>query len=140
MENTANKEMSASQQLSASQQMSTMPEVSDAVLMSNDPNSGSHIQVYVGGRKYSTTFTKKFLNRKPWEAPNPYEIKSYIPGEVSRLLVKEGDKVKKGDQVMIYEAMKMKNIITAPMDARIKTIHATEGEKLPKGALLIALE
>ena len=122
------------------QQMISLPEVGDAVLMSNDPNYGSsHIQVFVEGRKYKTTLTKKFINRKKWEAPNPNEIKSYIPGEVSQLLVKTGDKVRRGDKLMIYDAMKMKNIISAPTDGYIQSIHVEEGDKLPKGALLITL-
>ena len=47
--------------------------------------------------------------------------------------------MKKGDKLLIYEAMKMKNIITAPFDATVKKINVAEGEKLPKGYLLILL-
>lgn len=121
-------------------EIASLLEVGDAVLMSNDPNFDTGIlQVVTGGRKYKTTLTKKFINRKKWEAPNPNEIKSHIPGEVSQLLVTKGDKVKKGDKLMIYEAMKMKNIISTPIDACIREIHVKEGDKLPKGSLLITL-
>lgn len=118
----------------------SMPEVGDAVLMSNDLNYGiSHIQVHVEGRKYKTTYTKKFMERKPWKAPDPNEIRSHIPGEVAELLVKKGSIVKKGDTIMIYEAMKMKNIISAPFDAIVEEVWVKQGEKLPKGALLATL-
>lgn len=118
----------------------SMPEVGDAVLMSNDLNPGiSHIQVHVEGRKYKTTYTKKFMERKPWKAPDPNEIRSHIPGEVAELLVKKGSIVKKGDTIMIYEAMKMKNIISAPFDAIVEEVWVKQGEKLPKGALLATL-
>lgn len=121
-------------------EMTSLLEVGDAVLMSNDPNfDKGHLQVTSEGRKYKTTLTKKFLERKTWKAPDPNEIISHIPGEVSSIMVKEGDTVAKGDKLMIYEAMKMKNIITAPFDAEVLKIAVKQGEKLPKGALLVKL-
>lgn len=115
-------------------------DVADAVLMSDDPNLfKDNLQVHEGGRKYKTMFTKKFLERKSWSAPNPNEIRSIIPGSVTEILVKAKDKVKKGDKLMIYEAMKMKNVITAPFDGTIKSINAKLGDKLPKGVILLVM-
>ena len=54
-------------------------------------------------------------------------------------MVKKRDAVKKGEKLLIYEAMKMKNVVTAPFDGIIKRIAVKEGEKLPKGALLIVM-
>jgi Acetyl/propionyl-CoA carboxylase, alpha subunit len=84
--------------------------------------------------------TKKFANRKVWKAPNPKEVRSIIPGSVTSIDVVEGASVKKGDKLMEYEAMKMHNIIVAPMDATVKKIMVSVGEKLPKGAILIVLK
>ncbi|MEF9931106.1 MAG: acetyl-CoA carboxylase biotin carboxyl carrier protein subunit [Bacteroidales bacterium] len=115
-------------------------DMADAVLMSNDPNSmAGNIQIHVGGRKYKTLYTKKFTERKMWVKPNPNEILSILPGSVDSIMVKVGDKVKKGDRLMIYEAMKMKNVISAPFEAVIETIDVEVGDKLPKGARLILL-
>lgn len=97
------------------------------------------IQIFEEGRVYRTMFTKKFIERKTWQEPNKNEILSIIPGTVNTILVKKGDKVNKGDKLLIYEAMKMKNIITAPFDAVVKKISVKEGEKLPKGSLLVLL-
>ncbi len=97
------------------------------------------LRIYDGGRKYKTVLTKKYLERKPWKAPDPNEVRSFIPGEVSALSVKQGGKVRKGDTMMVYEAMKMKNIIAAPFDAHIEEIFVKVGDKLPKGALLLKL-
>lgn len=120
--------------------MTSLHEVGDAVLMSNDPNfDEGHLQIATEGRKYRTTLTKKFLERKTWKAPDPNEIISHIPGEVSEIMVKEGDIVAKGEKMIIYEAMKMKNIITAPFDAQIIKVAVNQGDKLPKGALLVKL-
>lgn len=115
-------------------------DMADAVLMSDDPNCFTgKIQIHVGGRTYKTMYTKKFMERKVWKEPNANEIFSILPGSVESILVKKGDKVKKGDRLMIYEAMKMKNIISAPFDATIEMINVENGDKLPKGNLLILL-
>lgn len=115
-------------------------DLGDAVLMSNDPNLFTDkIQVHVCGRQYKTRYTRKFVERKKWEAPNPNEVRSIIPGSVTEICVKEDTKVKKGTCLMIYEAMKMKNRIVAPFDATVKSIEVNQGDKLPKGALLVVL-
>ncbi len=116
-------------------------DLGDAVLMSNDPNIFTDkIQIHECGRQYKTLYTKKFLERKPWQAPNPNEVRSIIPGSVTEINVKEGAKVKKGEKLMIYEAMKMKNVIAAPFDAVVVSIEVKVGDKLPKGAVLVNLE
>lgn len=116
--------------------MFSLGEMGDAVLMSNDPTSGTTLQIHAEGRRYKTTYTKKFAERIPYKAPNHNEIRSYIPGEVAQIHVEIGQKVKKGETIMIYEAMKMKNIVSAPFDATVQEILVKEGDKLPKGALL----
>ena len=115
-------------------------DLGDAVLMSNDPNLFTDkIQVHECGRQYKTRYTRKFVERKRWEAPNPNEIRSIIPGSVTEICVKEGAKVKKGTCLMIYEAMKMKNIIAAPFEAVVESVEVKVGDKLPKGVVLARL-
>ena len=116
-------------------------DLGDAVLMSNDPNLFTDkIQIHECGRVYKTRYTRKFMERKKWEAPNPSQVRSIIPGSVTEVLVKPGDKVKKGSRLMIYEAMKMKNVIVSPFDAVIESVEVKAGDKLPKGALLVILK
>jgi biotin carboxyl carrier protein len=91
-------------------------------------------------RKYKTTLSPKYLQRKPYVAPNPKEIKSYIPGTIIKLKVKAGSKVKAGEVILILEAMKMMNKVLMPFDGKVKQIHVTEGEKVPKGKIMIELE
>ena len=116
-------------------------DLGDAVLMSNDPNLYTDkIQIHECGRVYKTRYTRKFMERKKWEAPNPSQVRSIIPGSVTEVLVKPGDKVKKGSKLMIYEAMKMKNVIVSPFDAVVESVEVKAGDKLPKGALLVILK
>ncbi len=90
--------------------------------------------------EYQTKITKKFANRKPWQAPNPKEIKSYIPGTILKISVKVGKKLKEGDPILVLEAMKMRNQITMPFDGKIKEICVKEGDRIPKNELMIVVE
>jgi biotin carboxyl carrier protein len=65
------------------------------------------------------------------------EIKAPMPGLVLKLLVKEGDTVKKNDPVLILEAMKMENVIKSPGEGTVKKIHTQEKTAVEKGQLLV---
>lgn len=94
----------------------------------------------IHGGKYRTTYSKKFENRKSWVKPDKNQIISYFPGTVNELLIREGDIVKKGDQMLTLEAMKMLNSIEVPHNGMIRKIHVKEGDKVPKGFLMIEFE
>ncbi len=98
------------------------------------------LQIFPGARIYKTNLTKKVRNRKIWKKPDLQEIYSIIPGTVTEIMVKVGDHVVKGDKIMVYEAMKMQNIIRAPFDGTVEKIFVNEGEKLAKGTLMIYLK
>ena len=66
-------------------------------------------------------------------------VKSVMPGVVVKLLVKDGDRVEKGQPMLILEAMKMQNEITAPSTGLVKTIHVREREAVASGAKLVTL-
>ena len=89
---------------------------------------------------YKTYTTKKFDERKAWEPDNPYKMVTFIPGTILKIFVKEGQEVKKGDTLLILEAMKMENEILAEIDAKVKKIHAKVGAKIPKDYLFIEFE
>jgi len=65
------------------------------------------------------------------------EIKAPMPGMVLKILVKDGDEVKKGDPLLVLEAMKMENILKSPTDGVIKKIAAVTGVAVEKNQLLI---
>jgi len=67
-------------------------------------------------------------------------ITAPLPGLVIEFLVKIGDTVKVGQDVVIMEAMKMENHIASNFSGVVKVIHVKTGESVPEGALLITLE
>jgi biotin carboxyl carrier protein len=92
------------------------------------------------GTKYRTLIPERIENRPSWEKADPKKIFSFIPGTIIKLNIKEGDELKEGDNMLILEAMKMRNEINCPFDGTIKSIHIKEGSRIPKGELMIEFE
>lgn len=66
-------------------------------------------------------------------------ITSPLPGTIIDYKVSVGSKVKKGDLVLIIEAMKMENEVTAPKDGTITAIIAGKGAKVEQGTPIYEL-
>jgi biotin carboxyl carrier protein len=67
------------------------------------------------------------------------DIKAPMPGLILKIMVTPGQEVKKGDPVLILEAMKMENVFKAPADAVIKEIKISERAAVEKGQVLVTL-
>jgi len=63
-----------------------------------------------------------------------------MPGKVVDVRVREGDIVKKGECLLVLEAMKMEHSIQAGMDARVDAVHVATGDQVDEGAVLLRLE
>jgi len=68
------------------------------------------------------------------------QITSPMPGKILRYLVTEGQEVKKGDGLVVIEAMKMENELQAPKDGIVKAISSSPGTAVDGGALLLVIE
>ncbi|MFR6448553.1 MAG: pyruvate carboxylase [Peptoniphilus grossensis] len=71
---------------------------------------------------------------------NEREVGSSIPGKIVKVLVSEGEQVKKGDKLFIAEAMKMETNIVANLDGKVKDIFVREGDMVESGELLLSFE
>ncbi|HOV08854.1 MAG TPA: pyruvate carboxylase [Spirochaetota bacterium] len=70
----------------------------------------------------------------------PGEIGASIPGNVFRILVKEGDEVKEGDSLLIIEAMKMETNVVSPIRGTVTEICVKEGQRVKTGELLLKIQ
>ena len=89
---------------------------------------------------YITRLSKKFVNRKAYSPPDHGRVISYIPGTILDILVTEGQKVGKGDDLLILEAMKMQNFVKSPLEGKIKRILIKKGDRVGKGTVLLEIE
>ncbi len=93
----------------------------------------------IGGMFFKTLPTEKYKKRKRYEEDNPKLIKAFIPGTVVEIFVKPGSSVKAEEQLLILEAMKMRNVVAAPFDGKIKYIWVKENETVGKNQLMIEM-
>ena len=82
----------------------------------------------------------------PAPAPEPAHhgegtvVLAPMPGMIVKYLVKVGDSVNQGDTVVILEAMKMENALTAPRAGKIQAVKFASGDTVAKGAVLCVIE
>ena len=67
-------------------------------------------------------------------------IGSPLPGQIAKIYIKTGDKVVKGENLLVIEAMKMETTITADKSATIKSLYVETGDNVETKDLLIELE
>ncbi len=79
--------------------------------------------------------------KKPKANPsNPNQIGATMPGTTLKVVVSPGSRVRRGEHLLITEAMKMETTVQAPRDGIVKEIFVKEGEAISTGDLLIELE
>ncbi len=102
--------------------------------------------IKVNGNSYSLTIKNqldqllKQLGMDNLTANKILQVKAPMPGLVLNVLVIEGAEVKKGDNLLVLEAMKMENMIKSPTDGVIKKIAVKQGDKIEKNELLISFQ
>lgn len=101
------------------------------------------IEVKVNGHIYSVAIADQFdlllkqLGMDNLNSTKVREIKAPMPGLVLNILVAVGQEIKKGDNLLILEAMKMENIIKSTTDGVVKAILVDKGDKVEKNAILL---
>ena len=72
-------------------------------------------------------------------AAGAISVKAPMPGNIMKVNVKVGSSVKKGDVLMVLEAMKMENDICAPEDGTVASVEVAQGATVETDALLVTL-
>lgn len=102
--------------------------------------------IKVGGLRYQIQLQDKLdmliqdmgLNKRG--EPSHKNLPAPMPGLVLDVMVSENDPIKKGDVLLVLEAMKMENVILAPQDGIIYEIYVKKGDVVEKGAILLELD
>jgi biotin carboxyl carrier protein len=63
-----------------------------------------------------------------------------MPGRIVKFMVKMGEKIKKGQDLLVVEAMKMENKIVSPFDGTVTEIYYSEGDQIEANVPLMEIE
>ena len=85
-------------------------------------------------------FSKNIVAKTKAEEDNPNHIGSPLPGQIAKIYVEEGDKIIKGDRVLVIEAMKMETTISSEKSGTIKKLYVNSGDNVETKDLLIQIE
>lgn len=96
-------------------------------------------------RKWTAPATMSAPAAAPKAAPAPAgagagaQVKAPMPGTILDVKVQAGQAVKKGDVLIILEAMKMENEICAPSDGKVTGVNVRKGDSVETQALLCTI-
>lgn len=116
-----------------------------AVLVSHNPEDKT-MTINVNGNDYEIAVKDKYdillqqmgISAKSSTTVN--NIKAPMPGLIVNILAPEGTEVRKGDGLLILEAMKMENAIKSPRDGKIKKVHVQLRQAVEKNQVLLDFE
>jgi len=117
---------------------------------------GGITEVTVNGKNYQVEMERKAAPAAPKAAPaaapkaaaaapaaaapaGGKKVTSPLPGSIIKVLVKEGQAVKKGDTLLTLESMKMENPVQAECDGTIQQVAVTAGQTVMQDDLLVVL-
>ena len=69
-----------------------------------------------------------------------HQVKAPLPGIIMQVKVKPGDEVKRGDTLLVYEAMKMENNLASEREGIVKSVKVSAGDSILQGDVLLEIE
>ena len=105
-----------------------------------EPNPGGLYDIQIDGNHLSAEVVMGFQTPSKPITRRIGNILSPMPGLIVDIMVKIGDKVKKGETLLIQEAMKMQMKLRAPAEGIVTSISTSPGSQVDKGVLLVSLD
>jgi 3-methylcrotonyl-CoA carboxylase alpha subunit len=99
---------------------------------------GDETGVFLAGENWRLTEIDPLAAREG-DDPGAGRLTAPMPGRVTELFVEAGDTVRRGEPLMIIEAMKMEHTVAAPVDGTVEAVRFAVGDLVEEGAELIAL-
>jgi len=69
-----------------------------------------------------------------------HQVKAPLPGIIMQIKVKAGEEIKRGDTLLVYEAMKMENNLVSEREGTVKSISVSAGDSILQGDVLLEIE
>jgi biotin carboxyl carrier protein len=130
----------------------TVTPLGNGVYRVEEENGRAHIVYVAGPRGDRWAFCRGALfretpakarseaSRRPGQGSDAVQqLSAPMPATVTRLLVQPGASVRKGESILVLEAMKMELPLRAPADAIVAAVHCQEGDLVQPGTILIEL-
>jgi 3-methylcrotonyl-CoA carboxylase alpha subunit len=100
---------------------------------------GGALTVFLKGRRYELALAGPRMAAERDEAPSG-GLAAPMPGKVVQVHARPGEAVRRGQALIVLEAMKMEHAILAPGDGRVREVRYKEGDVVPEGAELMTFE
>ena len=113
-----------------------------------DEQSANALTVTVNGQTYQVEIPESKAKGPRVAAPaanpaaqtgGPKNVNSELPGTVTKINVTDGQHVKRGDVLLVIEAMKMANDITSEVDGTVQRVAVSQGQSVNQGDLLVEM-
>ncbi len=101
--------------------------------------SGDAVQAFVDGEFYALDVEREGRARRTAGRPHVEPLTVPMPARVVKVLVSDGQAVKRGDVLITLEAMKMEMPLRAPRDGSVRAIACREGDLVQPGASLLEI-
>jgi biotin carboxyl carrier protein len=98
---------------------------------------GDRVFAQIDGRSYAAMVVSRTAAAATGDHAAQGGLEAPMPGRVTRVAVKAGDPVKRGQELVVVEAMKMENAIVAPSDGVVKKVAVKVGDMVSPGVPLI---
>jgi biotin carboxyl carrier protein len=111
---------------------------------SDDGSEGLAVEVMIAGRPYLVRVQDERSRTLASlaggaHASGDVAVKAPMPGLVTHVLVAPGDEVKRGQTVVVLEAMKMENDLSTPRAGIVKSLHVHKGQAVNQGEALVVI-
>jgi len=101
---------------------------------------GDHVFAQVDGREYRLNVVSRASAGSGEHPAIPGELEAPMPGRVTRVAVAVGEVVKRGQELIVVEAMKMENALVAPTDGVVTSLLVKVGDMVAPGPALVVVE
>jgi biotin carboxyl carrier protein len=99
---------------------------------------GDRVHLFWEGAVY--TLSEEGESARPAQRLDASGLEAPMPGRVTAVKVAAGAEVRKGEELLVIEAMKMENALRSPRDGRVRAVHVSVGDMVVPGRVLVEIE